>query len=288
MSDTVEHEGERMRTSEGREPLFDPRGMYWRVNRESVLLLGGGSALLLELAHPLVAAGVAQHSDFQRAPLNRLLGTIRAMQRIVHGERAQALATVERINRMHRHIRGVLPEGTAEFPAGTPYCASDPELLRWVWATLVHTSLTAYQVFLEPLDAGQRDGYYQEAKTLARLFGVPDSLLPEDLVDFEAYWREMIEGPTLEITPTARALGDEIIHPPILGFPRWLGEVTGIATLGLLEPVIRERYGFRWSSRRGRAWRLSRGVLARTVPRMPDLARISWSARRAERALVGV
>ena len=67
-----------------RPTLLDPDGAYWRVNRESFLLLGGGAALLLQLAHPLVAAGVADHSNFRTEPVRRLYRTIRTMQEIIY------------------------------------------------------------------------------------------------------------------------------------------------------------------------------------------------------------
>ena len=77
-----------------------------RINRESFLLLGGTAALLMQVAHPLVAAGVDQHSDFRRAPLPRLIRTVDSTLAIVFGDRARAERALRRIDRVHAHIRG--------------------------------------------------------------------------------------------------------------------------------------------------------------------------------------
>ena len=53
--------------------LYGPASEAWRLNREAMLLLGAGPrALLLQIAHPLVAAGVADHCDFRTDPWRRL------------------------------------------------------------------------------------------------------------------------------------------------------------------------------------------------------------------------
>lgn len=267
------------------EGLFERTGVFWRVNRESVLLLGGGAALLLQVAHPLVAAGVADHSDFRERPLRRLYRTVRAMQTIICADRGDALATAANINAIHRRVRGTLREATRHYRVGTPYRADDPELVRWVYATLVATSLGTYNEFLPALSLAEEREFYEESKTIARLFGVPESLLPTTLEDFWCYWDGMLSGPVLEITPTARALGFDILHPPITGFPYVLGGVIGIAALALLPPVLRERYGFKWDRKRTVLWGRAQRILRTTLPVLPDVARASRTARRAEREL---
>src|SRR5512140_3565938 len=87
--------------------LYGPGTEAWRLNREAMLLLGAGPrALLLQLAHPLVAEGVAQHSDFRADPWSRLAATLRSYLRIVYASRAGAMAEISHLNRLHRSITG--------------------------------------------------------------------------------------------------------------------------------------------------------------------------------------
>ncbi|MEJ2131495.1 MAG: oxygenase MpaB family protein, partial [Gammaproteobacteria bacterium] len=253
------------------EGLFRKRSVFWRVNRESVLLVGGGAALLLQVAHPLVAAGVADHSDFRERPLRRLYRTVRAMQTIICGDRESALATVERINTIHQRVQGTLEEPTSLYPAGTHYRADDPELVLWVYATLTATTVATYNVFLPRLSEAEERELYLESKTIARLFGVPEALIPATLDDFRRYWDTMLAGPVLEITPSSRALANDILHPPITGFPNVVGDLIGIAALALLPPVLRERYGFKWDRKRVVLWNWAQRVLRGTLPLVPDM-----------------
>jgi len=125
---------------------FRPDGAAWRIGRELALLLGGGRALLLQVAHPLVAAGVAEHSDFRENPWKRLEGTMNAVWAVVFGTRAQADRAARRVRAMHSRVQG-------HTAAGTPYSALDPELLLWVHATLVDTALLVYGQWVRPLGA---------------------------------------------------------------------------------------------------------------------------------------
>src|SRR5437867_13172578 len=148
---------DRLRAATGRTRIDLTRSLYgadsmtWRVNREAVLLLGGGRALLLQVAHPLVAAGVAAHSEFHAHPLRRLWRTLDLMLTLVFADGAGALRAVRTIEGVHARVHGVLEAPSGPFPRGTRYEANDPALLLWVYATLVDTALVVYERLVEPL-----------------------------------------------------------------------------------------------------------------------------------------
>lgn len=263
--------------------LVDPAGTYWRVNRESFLLLGGGAALLLQLAHPLVAAGVSDHSGFRQEPVRRLYRTIRTMQDIIYEDGHTALAAARQVKRVHAQVQGVLKEGTAHYPVGTPYRASDPALLLWVHSTLLATALTTYEQFLPALNAAERFQFYEESKAVARVLGLTDDDLPADFDAFVSYFQKMVSGPELALTPTVQALAEQVIHPPISWFPRVAGDALSVATAALLPPEVRNLYGLRWGPRRQFAWRLLRRSLKETLPFIPNRVRAGRHARRGER-----
>ena len=118
--------------------LYGPGSAAWRLNREATLLLGAGPrALLMQLAHPLVAEGVAQHSNFRANPWQRLRATLRSYLTIVYGDTRQARAEIGRLNRFHREVEGPVQDPTARRAFGSAYSARDPDLSLWVHATLI-------------------------------------------------------------------------------------------------------------------------------------------------------
>jgi len=264
--------------------LFARDSIFRRVNREAVLLLGGQRALLLQLAHPLVAAGVADHSDFLAHPLRRLWRTVDTMLRIVHGDRVAAEAAARALDAVHARVQGTLAERTAMFPSGTPYRAQDPALLLWVHATLVDSALAAYECFVRPLAADERERFHADSRIVARLLGVPEDRLPQTYASFARYVGETIAGGVLEPTPRARRLADAVLHPPLAFLPRRLADVGAVVTLGLLPPALRERYGLPWGRARERGFAIARSLVRATLPMLPDVLRAMPQARRAERA----
>lgn len=265
--------------------LFDPRGAYRRVNRETILLLGGASALLMQVAHPKIAAAVAAHSTYRERPLRRLFATVEAMQKIVFGAEDVALATVSRINDLHGRVSGKLDPGTMHFPTGTSYTATDPGLLLWVYATLTSTTLKVYCDLVHPLATADEASFYLESRQLAGLFGVPDVHIPADLDAFHAYMNVMLTGDELEISPTARSIARDIVNPSIRGIPHQLNELVRVPALAFLPPILRERYGFDWSPPRHAAWSIARRFIKSTLPFTPKAIRVNRFARRTERTL---
>ena len=118
-----------------------------------VLLLAGGRALLMQLAHPKVAAGVAEHSHFKADPLGRLYRTMSAMWSIVFDETSAARASLEQVKSVHRRIHGIVSPAES-LPFGTHYDALDIELLLWVHATLIDSAMVAYDHFRQAAGAG--------------------------------------------------------------------------------------------------------------------------------------
>ena len=254
--------------------LYGPTSEAWRLNREAALLLGGGPrALLLQIAHPLVAEGVAQHSDLRSDPWGRLAGTLRSYLRIVYGTSTAARAEIRRLNGLHRGVTGAVGDPGAALLSVT-YTARDPELALWVHATLIDSTLAAHEAWLGPLPADQRARFYAETLVVGRLFGIPEDVLPRDIDSFDAYVAGML-APTGPVHPTAtaRELASAILHPPLAplaesgAFARRLGAAASpvasllrtlpsgatdwlyIPAIGLLPGTTRAEYGLPWGAR---------------------------------------
>ncbi len=182
------------------EGLFREGCWLRRVSAESVLLFGGGRALLLEIAHPLVAAGVAEHSNFRAEPFGRLQRTLDAMSAITFRDRPAALAAARSVERAHDRVRGRLARAAGPFAAGASYSGRDPELMRWVWATLVDTALVVYQRFVAPLDDAGLAAYYADQCVMARVLGIPAALVPPTWSEFHDYFEGVVASDVLTVT----------------------------------------------------------------------------------------
>src|SRR5579884_25092 len=141
---------------------FGPGSAIWQIHVEGILAVGIGRALLLQLAHPWVAQAVADHSTFREQTLERLVHTIGAAGLLVFGSRAQADWTAAHIRHVHTRINGVLREDVGRWRAGTPYTAEDPDALLWVLATLMDTTLLAYESVFGPLAAAAIEEYLEQ------------------------------------------------------------------------------------------------------------------------------
>src|ERR1700731_1043118 len=152
-----------------REGIFGPASVTWRVDREAAVFLGAGRALLLPLAHPWVAAAIAEQSPVLADPLGRFHRTFNVMFTMVFGTPDQALAVARRLYRRHAMVVGILPAAIGPFPAGSPYYANEVSALRWVHATLVETALLAHDLVLPALSDDAREQYWSEARLYAAL-----------------------------------------------------------------------------------------------------------------------
>jgi uncharacterized protein (DUF2236 family) len=238
------------------------------------LVFGGGRALLLQLAHPSVAAGVADHSEFGEDPFARLWRTLDAVLSISFGDERQVAKAAERVTARHRLVTGVRGDGVE-------YMALDPELLLWVHATLVDSALFSYERFVGPLSGSVKERYYQEMKRQAAMLEVPLEILPDTFSEFEEYVDRTIDE--LEIGDNARQLAHSVLYPgrPRYFFPMavWLATLT----TGLLPSRVREAYGLRLTPGKKQAFEASSWMLRRLVSVLPDRFRRWPQAREAER-----
>lgn len=262
---------------------FGPDRAIWRVNREAAMLLSGGAALLLQLAHPLVAAGVTDHSDFRAEPARRLRRTMDAMLSIIFGRRAEADQVAAQIRAVHERVRGRLGAAVGIWPCGAAYDAQDPALLLWVHATLVHTSMSGYELFVRPFCGGERERYYADTKTIAELVGIPRGSVPPTPHEFARYWDAELTSGRIAVGPAARALAPAILYPGVRYVPRTLFRGASLLTIGLLPPLARAAYGYRWSVAREAAFRAASAALRRAAAMLPERVRLFPQARAAER-----
>jgi uncharacterized protein (DUF2236 family) len=263
--------------------LYGPESEAWRLNREAMLLLGAGPrALLLQIAHPAVAAGVDQHSDFRADPWRRLSATLRSYLTIVYGTTGAARAEIRRLNALHRGI------------SGPGYSARDPELSLWVHATLVDSTIVANDAWIERMSRDRRATFYEETRPIGRAFGVPEALLPRDLAAFEAYVAAMLApaGP-IKVSMVARELGHAVLRPPLAPLTPLLpvkaaGPLlanlpvdtyawTLWPAISLLPAHIRAAYGLPWDMPHRlvaawltASWRVWRPLLPATFRQMPQ------------------
>ncbi len=275
----------------GAETAPDPAGppapgaITWKLHREIILLAGWGRAILLQLAHPLVALGVAEHSTFATEPgghIRRLRRTLGAMLALTFGGEDERARAAERINRIHDRVHGAVHMREGAFAEGARYSAHDPALLAWVHATLLDSFLVTYELFVAPLTGAERDRYCAESSEIEPLLGIPSGHLPRSHSDLEVYVSAMLAGPEISVTDTARALAQLVVNPPLAWPLRPMLALARLPAVGLLPPAIRAAYGFAWSPGRERALRLFAATARLTLPVVPSLVR-DWPAARAKR-----
>lgn len=268
-----------------REGVFGPASMTWRVDREAAVFLGAGRALLLQLAHPWVAAAVADQSRIFADPVGRFHRTFSVTFTMVFGSLDQALAAARKLYQRHEAVTGVLPQSAGAFARGSSYHANEVAALRWVHATLVETALLAHELVLPPLSSSERERYWCEARLYAALFGIPPDSLPSDWASFVAYNEAMAASDVLSASAPARDIAQRIFSGKVTGVrpPLWYRALTA----ELLPARLREAFGLplgeaeRASAARAVRW------MRRLYPLLPQRLRTVGPCQEAEERLQG-
>lgn len=206
-----------------------------RINLEPVVMTGGGRAVLMQVAHPSVAAGVANFSDYRTDPWNRLFRTLDVMFKLAFGTPEQSKQQEKILAARHRRVAG-------ENELGERYTAMDPALLVWVWATLVDTSVAVYENVSGPLRPDQRERFYQEQKAVAVGCHTPVDVIPANWDAFRDYWDKVVAN-DLHITEPAMDVMRASMAPPL---PRPFDKLSGASTavtVYLLPESVREMFG---------------------------------------------
>jgi len=254
--------------------FFGPGSMAWRLNRELLLGLVVLRALFLQVAHPKVAQGVAEHSDFRRRPFARALATFKAQQKIVFGTAEESIEALMRIYSRHVSVKSGVAGG---------YEANDPALLFWVYATLIDSMHFAYRTFLPDLTRQEWDRFYEEGKLFGRLIGIPTEIVPRSLADFDAWMQAAFASKAIHVTEAGREIGRSLLRIPIgLAAP-----LTAFLAAGTLPPRQRAEFGLPWGSRRQRLFdTLAAGLrfLARHTPEALHISPAYWLALRRAQA----
>ncbi len=246
---------------------YGPESVTWRIGQETVVLLGGARAVLMQIAHPLVAMGVSEHSSYLSDPFGRAERTFLLGQMLTFGSTATSRSAASTINHLHAHVHGTLATSAGDFALGTPYHARDPELLLWVQATLVDTVMVMYQLLVGPLSEMEQEQYYQESKQAGRLVGLGWNDMPATVRDLRRYIDEMVRSNKLAATPQARRLAQQVLYPPLPAPLRPLIHLNIAVTCGTLPQPVRDIYGLHWNERQQCLFdwsaRRARSVIAR-------------------------
>jgi uncharacterized protein (DUF2236 family) len=256
-------------------------GAMAAVAGEGILLAGGMRAILLQVAHPAVGRGVAEHSNFTERAMDRLRATMTYVYCMTFGSPAEKRAIRDQVENVHRTING------------RGYDARDPDLQLWVAATLYDSALMLYERWVERLDDATAEAVYRQYRVLGEALQMRAEQWPADRVAFRDYWNAMLER--IEVTDAARGVCRDLFYPKRV--PLWMRAampLNRLVTAGLLPPSIREAYGIEWNARRERrfnrfsnAVRLSYPLLPRSVRQFPKIWYLHDMRRRLARGSDG-
>ena len=241
--------------SSTREPILPPREEWerlaikpgpitWERSADARVFAAAGTALLLQVAHPTVGAGVSDFSTFREDPWGRLFRTLDFTTVLVFGGPERAAEMGARIRGFHKVIKGKKADGT-------PYHALEPEAYAWVHATLGEGIMAAHARFGRPFTLAEAKEFWGEWRALGRFLGIRWRDLPEDYADYRG-WVDEIVNERLERTAAVAEVHDALTSTPPPPSPkineRFWGVATkpmlrfaGLSTSGLMPKPLRER-----------------------------------------------
>ncbi|NNM29876.1 MAG: DUF2236 domain-containing protein [Akkermansiaceae bacterium] len=262
--------------------VFSPDSEIWRINRHANGLLFGPAAVLLQVAHPRIAQGVANHSDFRNDALGRLRRTLTTVNRIAFGTRRDAEEMRTRMAAIHDRVRG---ESAPGMPGAPRYSAFEPDLMLWVLATLIDASIKGYELVWGPLPTARRAQFYREFRHFGTYFGLPCDAGPRDYEEFAGYFDGMLHDDILGSHPLCAEVAASVVHPSGRLRERLLGRAVDFLPIETVPPHLRERLGLQ--STAGTRFRMA--VLRRLAPLafriLPKRLTYYPESYRAERAL---
>ncbi|WP_165901131.1 MULTISPECIES: oxygenase MpaB family protein [unclassified Curtobacterium] len=214
-----------------------------RFLADSTPVAAGGRAILLQIADPVVAAGVRRHSDFARRPQQRLAHTLMFVYAVVSGTEQDAAIAAGFVNRAHAPVTG----------------ADEVDRQLWVAATLFDSARRAHDLFGAPVTAERAEAVLAAYAPIATTLRVPAERWPTSVAAFDEYWADALDR--LEVTDDARGVVRDLLHPRFA--PLWVRAampLVRIVTVGMLPERLRTAYGFAWGPREQR--RFQRTVAA--------------------------
>jgi uncharacterized protein (DUF2236 family) len=252
--------------------IAKPGSTIWRYAGDARLISTGAYAILLQVAHPTVGAGVSEHSDFRADPWGRLFRTLDYSYAMTYGGPVLAGEMGARIRAMHKHIKGVKPDGER-------YHALEPEAYAWVHATLAHSIVRGHELLGSPIPAAELEGFYADWRRGGRLIGIRERDLPESWADFGDYFECMVEERLVRTEAVDEVL-ESLVSParpplPLLPESAWrIARIpamrqTNLITAGLLSPLLRERFGIPWSRAQERRLRAMAAASRAATPLLP-------------------
>ena len=259
-----------------------------RINAERLMLVGWLRALLLQIAHPLIAAGVAEHSSFRgstKATFSRLHQTVAAMLAIAFGSPQQRDEALDGIRAIHRRVNGRLAEACGVLPAGTRYSAEDPNLLLWVHATLIESVVLTYEQLVAPLSAADRDLYCADSANVAVELGAHADTVPRSWTALQAYLDSMYASGEIAVGPQARTLAAVLVSPVRSPLARCLVQpLMSVLAAGQLPAIVRVQYGLAWNPSRAQ-WFARLMTLLRLLRRAAPRSVAHWKVARTVNCL---
>lgn len=254
--------------------LFGPESMVWEVHADfTAMMVGGISALLLQMLHPLALAGVWDHSTFRQDMLGRLRRTSLFIAGTTYGGLYDAEQLIDKVRRIHLQVVGHAPDGR-------PYAASDPELLTWVHVSEVSQFLAGYLRYVDPqLPLAEQDRYYREVALIAERLGAQD--VPKSaqaIADYLQHMRPQLlcDARTREVVrllyaapmPSilAKPFGSLMLQAGVDLLPDWASDLLGERQAAWRRPLIRASVQrtanvLRWAVRNSAAQRARRRLL---------------------------
>ncbi|MCH8544846.1 MAG: DUF2236 domain-containing protein [Alcanivorax sp.] len=256
-----------------------PDSLAWTHAGDNLQLLMAGTTLLLQVSHPIVGAGVGDHSVFKKDPWGRLQRTTEWGLRLLYGGQDGSPQAGQALRDLHRDIKG-------QDEKGRRYFALDPEAYAWVHMTTYFTMITTQQAFgKRPFTPEEAEQLYLEWVQQGKVLGIRDQDMPQDLAAFWQYFDNMV-AQRLENTDTARYLLDvslwKVKRPPQLGWmPHWLwnliysqlGKNARLATAATLPERLRKTLDVDWNDRLARRYARRRALVRLLLPLIPAKAR---------------
>jgi uncharacterized protein (DUF2236 family) len=256
----------------------------WKVNKEKAIVLAGGRALLMQLAHPKVAQAIEDSNFLRKHPMKRLMQTAEAGVDMIFDTEQNSQKVADRINTVHRYVSGILKEPVGSHPEGSVYSASDQKLLAWVAATLIDSSIVGYQNFVRPLTPKERDGYVVEGKSLFAKLNLKPESLPDTYEELRIYINENIKSGEVEVGKLAKELAPYALlsHKPAY---RTLMSPLRLATAYTLPEPLAEQYGMKLPLWQEKLLSQAAGGLRKAVPYLPREIRFFNKYRDAKKSL---